>query len=164
MVSSGQEVMKGGKLLEIEPSPDTHLQFEQAVNAYESAKQDLEHRQQLFNLKLATNKQVLDAKQALNLARSNLQSLKKRGVDGRRNILAHTEGLIRKVFVQEGAIVPAGAPLAEIISQNRLEARLGGRAGKQPPGETESNRFTDPCGGPRGKRVYRERTRNLPCG
>ena len=125
MVSSGQEVMKGGKLLEIEPSPDTHLQLEQAVSAYESAKQDLEHRRQLFKLKLATNKQVLDAKQALNLAQSNLQSLKKRGVDGRRNILAHREGLIRKVFVQEGAIVPAGAPLAEIISQNRLEARLG---------------------------------------
>ena len=125
MVSSGQEVMKGGKLLEIEPSPDTHLKFEQANNAYESAKQDLEHRRQLFNLKLATNKQVLDARQALNLARSDLESLKKRGVDGKRDIRADTEGLIRKVFIQEGAIVPAGSPLVEIISQNRLEARLG---------------------------------------
>jgi len=125
MVSSGQEVMKGGKLLEIEPSPDTHLKFEQANNAYESAKQNLEHRRQLFNLKLATNKQVLDAKQALNLARSDLESLKKRGVDGKRGIRANTGGLIQKVFIQEGAIVPAGAPLVEIISQNRLEARLG---------------------------------------
>ena len=125
MVSSGQEVMKGGKLLEIEPSPDTHLKFEQASNAYESAKQDLEHRRQLFNLKLATNKQVLDATQALNLARSDLESLKKRGVDGKRDIRADTEGLIQKISIQEGAIVPAGAPLVEIISQNRLEARLG---------------------------------------
>lgn len=125
MVSSGQEVMKGGKLVEIEPSPDTHLKFEQAINAYESAKQDLEHRRQLFNLKLATNKQVLDAKQALNLARSELESLRKRGVDGKRDIRADTGGLIQKVFIQEGAIVPAGAPLVDIISQNRLEARLG---------------------------------------
>ncbi len=125
MVSSGQEVMKGGKLLEIEPSPDTRLKFEKAHNAYESAKQDLEHRRQLFNLKLATNKQVLDAKQALNLAGSDLESLKKRGVDGKREIRADTEGLIQKISIQEGAIVPAGAPLVEIISRKRLEARLG---------------------------------------
>ncbi len=125
MVSSGQEVMKGGRLLEIEPSPDTHLRFEQANNTYESAKQNLEHRRQLFNLKLATHKQILDATQALNLARSDLESLKRRGVDGKRDIRANTGGLIQKVFIQEGAIVPAGAPLVEIISQNRLEARLG---------------------------------------
>lgn len=124
-VSTGQEVMKGGELLEIEPSPDTRLKFEQASNAYESAKQDLEHRRQLFHLKLATNKQVLDAAQALSLARSELESLRKRGVDGKRDIRADTGGLIQKVFIQEGAIVPAGAPLVEIISQNRLEARLG---------------------------------------
>jgi membrane fusion protein, multidrug efflux system len=125
MVNQGQKVSKGNDLLEIKPSPDTALQLEQAGQAYDLAKQSLSYVERKFELKLATNDQVLQAKQALQQARSRLESLKKRGVGLPRVIHADTGGLIKKVFAQEGAIVPAGNPLLEIVAQNRLEVRLG---------------------------------------
>ncbi len=125
MVNQGQKVSKGNDLLEIKPSPDTALQLEQAGQAYDLARQSLGYMERKFELKLATNDQVLQAKQALQQAQSRLESLKKRGVGAPRIIHADVGGLIKKVFAQEGAIVPAGNPLLEIVAQNRLEVRLG---------------------------------------
>jgi len=125
MVSTGQEVARGDLLLELEPSPNARLKFIQAENLYKSEKLRLKHVQRLFDLKLATNTQVLQVKQALEQARSNLQSLKDRGVGGNRNIHSDVGGLVKKVYMEEGSIPSAGAPLVEIITQNRLEARLG---------------------------------------
>ena len=125
MVSTGQEVARGDLLLEIEPSSKARLTFIQAADLYESAKLRLKHVQQLFDLKLATNTQILQAKQTLEQAKSNLQSLKQRGAGGKQSIHSDVGGLIKKVYVQEGSIAPAGTPLIEIIAQNRLEARLG---------------------------------------
>ncbi|MGB8991546.1 MAG: efflux RND transporter periplasmic adaptor subunit [Desulfobaccales bacterium] len=125
MVSNGQKVSKGNDLLEIKPSPDTALQLEQAVQALDLARQSLQFVERKFELKLATNDQVLQAKQALQQAQLRLESMKKRGVGAPRIIHADAGGLIKKVFAQEGAIVPAGNPLLEIVAQNRLEVRLG---------------------------------------
>ena len=125
MVSDGQKVSPGDTLVEIEPSPDTYLQLEQAQNTTEAAKQSYEHFRRLFDLKLATNDQLLQAKQAFEQSRLNLESLKKRGIGSLQKIKANDAGLISKVLVQEGAIVPAGSTLVEIVVQNRLEVRLG---------------------------------------
>ncbi len=125
MVNQGQKVSKGGALLEIKPSPDTALQLEQAGQTYDLARQSLSYVERKFELKLATNDQVLRAKQAMQQAQSRLESLKKRGVGAPRILRADVGGLIKKVFSQEGAIVPAGNPLVEIVAQNRLEVRLG---------------------------------------
>jgi membrane fusion protein, multidrug efflux system len=124
-VSNGQRVSQGENLLEIEPSPDTSLKLEQAQSAYESAKEDLKHMQQRFNLKLATNDQLQQAKQAFQQAKLNLQSLKKQGIDGQTKIRADISGLIEKISVQEKSIVPAGSPFIEIVAQNRVEVQLG---------------------------------------
>jgi membrane fusion protein (multidrug efflux system) len=125
MVSAGQEVSKGSLLLEIEPSPDTKLKFQQASDAYALAKEKLEHVQQLLDLKLATNTQLLSAKQAVQQAELSLESMKRRGIDGQNDLRSDVRGVIQKVHVQEGAIVPAGNPLVEIVAQDRLEVRLG---------------------------------------
>lgn len=125
MVNNGQKVSRGDVLLNIGPSPHTSLQFLQAQDAYESAKEGLQHMEQRFNLKLATNDQILKARLAFQQAELRLQSMRKQGIDGQRDIRADVGGLIKKVYVQEGAIVPAGNPLAEIVAQNRLEVRLG---------------------------------------
>jgi len=125
MVSNGQKVAKGNDLLEIKPSPDTALQLEQAAQALDLARQSRQFVERKFELKLATNDQVLQAKQALQQAQLRLESMKKRGVGAPRIIHADAGGLIKKVFAQEGAIVPAGNPLLEIVAQNRLEVRLG---------------------------------------
>jgi membrane fusion protein, multidrug efflux system len=125
MVTDGQEVSKGDALLEIKPSPDSKLQLEQAKNTYESSKLSLQHFERLFGLKLATNDQVTQAKQTFQQAELNLESLKKRGINGMKKINSNIQGLIKTVQVQEGEIVPAGGTLMQIVVQNRLETRLG---------------------------------------
>lgn len=125
MVSAGQKISQDDALLELEPSPDTLLKLEQAKNAYEISRQNLDHMKELFALKLATNAQILGARESFRQASLQLESLKNRGVDGRKTIRAHVGGLISRIKVQEGAIVPAGNPLMEIVAQNRLEVRLG---------------------------------------
>jgi membrane fusion protein (multidrug efflux system) len=125
MVSNGQKVSRGNDLCEIKPSPDTYLQLEQARQAYDLARQSLQYMQRRFQLRLATNDQLLQARQARAQAQLRLESMKKRGIGSPRIIHADVGGLIKKVYIQEGAIVPAGHPLVEIVAQNRLEVRLG---------------------------------------
>ena len=64
----------GDALLEIEPSPDTSLQTQQARNDYESAKKALDYMQQRFDLKLATNDQLLQAKQHWSRLKQSLKA------------------------------------------------------------------------------------------
>ena len=125
MVSAGQKVSKGEPILEIEPSPDTFLQLEQAKTSYKISKQNLDHIKQLFDLKLATNTQMLKAEETFKQASSKLENFEKMGVDGKRIIRSAERGLISNVNVQEGAIVADGKPLAGVIAENRLEVRLG---------------------------------------
>ena len=125
MVSERQKISRGDALMEVEASPNTLLELEQARNADDIARQKLARVKELFALKLATNAQVLQAQETARQASARLESLKRRGVDGKRIIRSNTTGLIDKVHVQEGAIVPAGNPLVEIIAQDRLEVRLG---------------------------------------
>jgi membrane fusion protein (multidrug efflux system) len=124
-VMNGQKISRGDILLEIHSSPDAHLQLEQARNDYESSRRNLWNVQQRFDLKIATEQQVLQAQQALQQARLRMESMKKRGIDGPQIIRAEVEGLVNKVLVHERAIVPAGSPLVELVAQNKLEVRLG---------------------------------------
>ncbi|HUK91389.1 MAG TPA: efflux RND transporter periplasmic adaptor subunit [Blastocatellia bacterium] len=124
-VTEAQRVSAEDILLEVEPSPDTALQTQQARNDYESAKKALEYMQQRFDLKLATNDQVLQTKQALEQAQAKMESLHRRGSEGPRTIRADVAGLISKVSVQEGAIIAAGNQMVEMVAQHRLEARMG---------------------------------------
>ncbi len=125
MVSERQKISRGDPLLELKASPNTQLELEQARNSNDIAIQKLAKVKELFAIKLATNSQMLKAQEAARQASARLESFKKRGVDGSRIISSKATGLINKVSVQEGAIVPAGNPLVEIIAQNRLEVRLG---------------------------------------
>lgn len=124
-VTEGQRVSQKDPLLELEPSPETSLQIQQARNDYESATKAADYMRQRFELKLATNDQLLQATQALDQAQAKLESLRRRGSEAPQTIHADTASLIAKIGVQEGAIVPAGTSLAELVAQSRLEARLG---------------------------------------
>ena len=78
-----------------------------------------------FELKLATNDQVLQAKQTLQQAQLKPGKHEKAGNRRLANNSCRHEGVDQKCPVQEGAIVAAGNPLVEIVAQNRLEVRLG---------------------------------------
>lgn len=125
MITDGQSVSSDDALLEIDPSPDSLLQLEEAKNNFESSKLSLEHIKRLFNLQLATNDQVTQANQAFRQAELNLKNLRKRGINGKKIIYSDITGLIKQVNVKEGEIIPAGGTLVEIVLKNRMEARLG---------------------------------------
>ena len=124
-VSSGQRVADGEKLMEIDPSPDTQLQLDEARATLTAAEENLQYVRQRFTLKLATNDQLLQAQQTSQAARLRLDSLERRGVGNNRALLTDAAGLISKVSVQEGAIVAAGSALLEVVAQDRMEVRLG---------------------------------------
>jgi membrane fusion protein (multidrug efflux system) len=125
MVINGQKISPGDILLEINSSPDSLLQLEQARSAFESARQSLQNVQHRFDLKIATEQQVLQTQEAFRQARLRLESMEKRGIGEPRLIRADLEGLVNKVYAQEGTIFPAGGPLVEIVGKNQLEVRLG---------------------------------------
>lgn len=124
-VNDGQKVSKGEPLLQIQPSPDTRLQLEQARNAFDLQQQSFQQMQRRYDLKLATNEQLLQAKQTLEQAKLRLESLTRRGIGGEKQLPAGVSGLVKKVYAQEGAIVAAGNPLIDIVAQNRVEVLLG---------------------------------------
>jgi membrane fusion protein (multidrug efflux system) len=124
-VINGQKISRGDILLEIDSSPDAHLLLEQARNDYESSRRNLQNVRQRFDLKIATEQQLLRAQQAMQQARLRMESLEKRGIGRPQVLRAGVEGLVNKVFVRERAIVPAGSPMVEIVAQNKLEVRLG---------------------------------------
>lgn len=125
LVSEGQTVTPGDPLLVIEPSPDTYLEIEKARSTYASTKEGLRQMQQRFDLKLITKDQLLQAEGAFKEAELSLDSMKRRGIDGLRDLTADVNGLSSKVHVQEGAIVPAGDPLVEIVAENQFEIKFG---------------------------------------
>lgn len=125
MVNSGQMISLKEPLLEIEPSPDSRLKLQQAQNTLRLTRERYQHIQELFKLKLATNAQMLQVEQDFRQAQLDLDSLTGRGIDGRTTLSPGVAGLIDTVHVQEGAIVPAGDPLVEIVAGNRMEVRLG---------------------------------------
>jgi len=76
-------------------------------------------------MKLATRQEVLQARQALQAADLRVQSLERRGIDGRRTLAAAGAGIVSRIDVQPGQIVPAGGPLVETIGEGQISVRLG---------------------------------------
>jgi membrane fusion protein, multidrug efflux system len=125
MVNSGQKISLKDPLLEIEPSPDSQLKLRQARNIVRLTRERYQHVQELFKLQLATNAQMLQAEQDFRQAELEVNSLTVRGIDGQTTLTPDVAGLIDTVHVQEGAIVPAGDSLMDIVAGNLMEARLG---------------------------------------
>lgn len=125
LVSEGQIVSPKDALVEIEPSPESSLAMEQARNSYLIAQQGLEQIQKQFELKFASNEQLLQAKQTFQDTKLRMESLQRRGIDGKRKLFAGFQGLITKVNVQNGALVSAGNSLVELVAPDQVEVKLG---------------------------------------
>lgn len=125
MVTDGEKVQKGELILEIGPSPNTTLQLEKTRSNYKSAKESLDHFKRLFDLKLATNDQLNQARNNFRVAKYDLQNMEGEGITSLRDIKASVPGLIKSVLVKEGDIVPPGSSFVEIVVQNQLQIRFG---------------------------------------
>ena len=119
----GQRLDSESAVIEVEPSPDTQLQMLQASSAVDAATKDLEQTRQRFTNHLATNQELLQVQQALDLAKLKLDSMKKEGADKPAQL--KVSGLVSKLDVQEGQVVPAGGPLVEVAGGGKLQVRLG---------------------------------------
>ena len=122
---AGQQVSAGASLVEVEPSPDATLQWEEAKHGVAAASKQLQQVQQRFDQRLATKQEQSQAQQNLESAQITLANLEKRGVASRRNLVTDLAGIVSKVDVQEGQIVAAGGALVELAVENRFEVKLG---------------------------------------
>jgi RND family efflux transporter MFP subunit len=125
LVTAGMEIATNTPLVELEPSPDTQLQFDQTRIERDSAAETQKFVEQRLELKLATQQELLLAQQQLRNAEARLQSMKDRGIDGLRVIRSGSPGVVSLVAVQPGQIVVAGAVLVETIGRNKIIVRLG---------------------------------------
>jgi len=125
IVVAGQTLKSEDPLVELEPSPDALLQLNQARQQRDAARNQQDLAQQRLEMKLTTRQDVLQAEQALAAAELNVRSMEGRGIDGKKTIHADAQGIVSRVAVQPGQIVPAGAALVETIGQNQIVVRLG---------------------------------------
>ncbi len=124
-VTEGQEVSKGDRLLEVAPSPDTVLNMQTAMIRYKAARKRLQETRERIDLKLATSDELLRAEQALEEAESRLKSLQNRRIAKRVIIRSRSDGVVSRLLVARGAIVPAGTPVMKIVAGDAAEVRLG---------------------------------------
>jgi RND family efflux transporter MFP subunit len=123
LVIPGQRVGLQTPVIDLEASPDTQLQLLQARSAAEAAQTDLAQTRQRFNDHLATNADLLQSQQVLQQAQLKLDSLEKEGAAG--DLELKSAGVVSKVDVQQGQVVPAGTPLVEISSGLAQQICLG---------------------------------------
>jgi len=125
LVRPGQPVSAGDPLVEISPSPDTRLKFQVAKAAYETAQKRFDDVERKKRLKLATNDEVLQARQALVESDLALKSFEAMGAMDQTILKASHKGVLSEIFEQEGAIVTPGGPLVKIVAGGALECLLG---------------------------------------
>ncbi|MGD0464668.1 MAG: HlyD family efflux transporter periplasmic adaptor subunit [Tepidisphaeraceae bacterium] len=123
LVIPGERLDSAAPVIELEPSPDTQVQLLQARLAHQAADKDFSLTRQRFDAHLATNQDLLVSAQNLEMARLKLDSLEKQGAGS--IVQLKSSGLVSKVDVQQGQIIPAGSPLVEMSLGGRVQVRLG---------------------------------------
>lgn len=123
-VSPGATVAAGDAIMEVDATPDAKLAVNSARGAAKLAEQGLAAARQRFELKLATGQDLLAAEQAAEDARLRLASLEERGQAGDGRLVAPVAGIVTKLDLQPGAVVPAGTPIVTIAGRGQLEAHL----------------------------------------
>jgi RND family efflux transporter MFP subunit len=128
-VTAGTPVAAGDVLLEISPSPDSQLLLETSRSALAVAEKTLSAAQERFDLKLATNQELIVARQGEADARARVESLQARGLGGGGMVRALSGGVITRIDATRGSLVLMGAPLATVATAEGREARLGIESG-----------------------------------
>jgi len=125
LVTAGQVVDVNTALAVITPSPDTLLSLAQARSEYDSARDSLKLVEQRLKMKLATQQNLVSAQQKVQAAELKVKSMQERGINDRKLIRSKSKGLVSRIDVDPGQIVPAGTTLIEMIGQHEISVRLG---------------------------------------
>ncbi|MEO6004008.1 MAG: efflux RND transporter periplasmic adaptor subunit [Opitutus sp.] len=122
-VGVGTRVSAGEVLLEIDPSPESQFALQSARSALALAAKGLAATQERYDLKLATQQDLLTAQQAADDAQLKVASFERRGLGGDGKITAPATGVVSKIDVSRGGLVAAGTPLAVLSTGGGLEVR-----------------------------------------
>ncbi len=125
-VSQGEQVASGDSLVQAGPSPDTRLKIEMAKTACKIAGKRLDDVIQKQKLKLAANDEVFQAQQAFSDASTALKSYQTMKAEEMLTIKTSRAGIVDNIYAHEGAIMPPGGPLVDVVAGCALEVRLGG--------------------------------------
>lgn len=125
-VMPGERVMRGAPLLQFTTDPAALAAYRQAETAVHAAQDEFARTQQLVDQQLATQSQLAAARKTLSDAEANLTAQQALG-SGRnaQTITAPFDGVVQAVNVKAGALVAAGASLAQIARTGALKATIG---------------------------------------
>jgi RND family efflux transporter MFP subunit len=125
-VTQGQRVNKNDPLLQLTPSGNAKLTFENAKTSVEFAKKELDRLLKLRVQFLATNADIQVATQNLTKAEAELRNLQTQQQNENGNILrSNSDGIVLAVNVQTGQIVPPNTALLSFASDDKRQIRLG---------------------------------------
>ncbi|MCA9410366.1 MAG: efflux RND transporter periplasmic adaptor subunit [Candidatus Omnitrophica bacterium] len=125
LVFSGMEVDADQPLIEIESSPDSTFKLSQAREELQSASNLLEVIREKVSMKLATQQEFLQQKQAVETANLQFQTLIDQGIGSPKTVISVSDGIVGSVNVQAGEIIPAGAVLLTTVAEGDLTIHLG---------------------------------------
>jgi membrane fusion protein (multidrug efflux system) len=125
-VSAGQTVQAGDKLMRIVASAAALSAYDQAQTALRLALAELAHANQLRGQQLATRDQVAQAEKAVSDARTQVDTLRRQGVDASGPPLqAPFDGVVSTVAVGQGDRVQANAPLLTLVRSGGITLTAG---------------------------------------
>ena len=125
MVAAGQPVDVNTPMIRLSSSPDARLQLAQARVERDSTQSRLELTREQVDLKLATRQDLAAAQQQFDAAQLNMTSLEEKGIESGKIIRAESAGMVSKIDIEQGQIVPAGSAMIEIIGHDQISVRLG---------------------------------------
>ncbi len=115
-IQMGQTVRKGQPLLKLSLSPNEKVTLSNAQMAVSFAEKEYKRQDELKNKYLASNIDVQNALQALLKARSELNNLMIVVNKTKGPVLADIDGVVEKLNVQTGQIIPAATSVISIGS------------------------------------------------
>jgi len=124
-VSNGQTVRAGDPLLTLDPSEDALLSVKQAQQELAAATQEQKLLQGRFQLKLATEHELVTSQLRVDQAKALLQDLTARGSLKTHTLKAEKPGVIAAVNVQQEQRIAAGSPLLQWAEQAQWRIALG---------------------------------------
>lgn len=125
-VSPGQTVHAGDPLMRIVASAAILSAYDQAQTALHLAEGQLQHAKQMRSQELATRDQVAQAEKAVSDAQTQLDTLKRQGVDDASSpVRAPFDGTVSTVAVGQGDRIQVNAPLATLVRSGGIVLAAG---------------------------------------
>ena len=124
-VQEGQSASRGALLMTVTGSPDAKLALVQARAQARSDQESYRQVDERHRLKLADDAALAQAKGAFEASEARLKSLESRGLTGVHSVTSPLDGTVLRLPFAKGAIVPAGASLAEVAGLDHPEVHLG---------------------------------------